>query len=183
MRLLIRRRPHGFVDGIALGKFQAGLIYDVGTQVGNVLLAEGWAEPAAFSSTPLPNLTPNRINALVLVVDDESDLRQLAAGLLTRHGYDVVVARHGLEALEQLCDRCPDLVVLDLNMPVMDGWQFRAAQQRLAEPQLVSIPVLLLTGVEDADAQAVKLNAAGVLKKPFDPNGLLDAVESALRAA
>ncbi len=119
----------------------------------------------------------------MLVVDDESDLRQLAAGLLARHGYDVVVARHGLEALEQLCDRCPDLVVLDLNMPVMDGWQFRAAQLRLAEPHLVNIPVLLLTGVEDAADQVVKLNVAGVVEKPFDPNRLLDAVETALRAA
>ena len=127
MRLRICRRLQGFIDGVAIDHFQIGLIYEIGTQLASVLLAEGWAEPvgAADCSLTIPRPPPKRAGAMVLVVDDESDLRQLVAELLLRHSYDVVVAQHGREGLERLCERCPDLVLLDLNMPVTDGWQFR----------------------------------------------------------
>src|SRR5438093_12236735 len=126
MRLRIRRRLQGSIDGVAIDHLQMGLIYEIGSQIASVLLAEGWAEPvsAAESTLSTPRLPPQRERALVLVVDDESDMRQLVAELLVWHGYDVVFARHGCEALERLCEHCPNLVVLDLDMPVMDGWQF-----------------------------------------------------------
>jgi CheY-like chemotaxis protein len=94
-----------------------------------------------------------------------------------------VLAQHGREALERLCERCPDLVLLDLNMPVMDGWQFRAEQRRLVEPRLVNVPVLILTGADGANQHASTLDAVGAVEKPFDPNRLLNAVRTALRAA
>jgi two-component system, OmpR family, alkaline phosphatase synthesis response regulator PhoP len=185
MRLRICRRLQGSIDGVAIDHFQIGLIYEVGTQVASVLLAEGWAEPvsAADSTLTIPRPPPKRVNAVVLVVDDESDLRQLVAELLLWHGYDVVLAQHGREALERLCEHCPDLVLLDLNMPVMDGWQFRAEQRRLVEPDLVNIPVLILTGADGADQHAATLDAVGAIEKPFDPDRLLNAVRTALRAA
>ena len=119
----------------------------------------------------------------ILVVDDEPDLRQLTADLLISDGFDVVIAQHGREALERLGDHRPDLVLLDLNMPVMDGWQFRAEQRRLLEPDLVNIPVLILSGAEGADQHAATLEAIGAIEKPFDPDQLLNAVRTALRAA
>jgi CheY-like chemotaxis protein len=185
MRLRICRRLQGSIDGVAIDGFQIGLIYEVCTQIASVLLAEGWAEPvgAVDDTVASPRPPPERMSAVVLVVDDEADLRQLTADLLTCHGYDVVLARHGREAIERLREHCPDLVLLDLNMPVMDGWQFRAAQQRLLEPHLVKIPVVIVTGAEGADIRDAVLNAAGLIEKPFDPEVLLDAVRTALRAA
>ena len=185
MRLRICRPLQGSIDGVAIDHLQPGLIYDLGTQVASVLLAEGWAEPvgAADSSVAKTRPPPKRASAVVLVVDDESDLRQLVADLLSWHGYDVVLAQHGREALERLCEHCPDLVLLDLNMPVMDGWQFRAEQRRLLEPGLVNIPVLILSGADGADKHAAKLGVVGAIEKPFDPDRLLDAVRTALRAA
>jgi CheY-like chemotaxis protein len=185
MRLRICRRPRGSIDGVAVDHYQIGLIYEIGTRVASVLLAEGWAElvGAADSTLTTPRPPPKRASAVVLVVDDESDLRQLVAELLLGHGYDVVLAQHGREALERLCEHCPDLVLLDLNMPVMDGWQFLAAQRRLLEPHLVNIPVLLVTGADGADAHAATLKAVGLIEKPFDPDRLLNAVRTALQAA
>ena len=74
-------------------------------------------------------------------------------------------------------------VLLDLNMPVMDGWEFRAEQLRLLEPGLVNIPVLILSGADRADQHAATLGAVGAIGKPFDPDRLLHAVRTALRAA
>jgi CheY-like chemotaxis protein len=71
-------------------------------------------------------------------------------------------------------------VVLDLNMPAMDGWQFRAEQQQLADERLAAIPVVLMTGEDDAEAHAEELQAAAVVKKPFDVTEFLLAVERAL---
>jgi CheY-like chemotaxis protein len=183
MRLRICRRLQGSIDGVAIDHFQIGLVYEIGTQVASVLLAEGWAEPVAVSTLSTPRPPPKRASAVVLVVDDESDLRQLVAELLLGHGYDVVLAQHGREALERLCECCPDLVLLDLNMPVMDGWQFRAEQRCLVEPRLVNIPVLILTGADGANQHAATLDAVGAIEKPFDPDRLLNAVRTALRAA
>src|SRR5438093_10220027 len=184
MCIRICRRLQGSIDGVAIDHFQIGLIYEISTQVGSVLLAEGWAEPvgAADRTLTTPRPRPKRASAMVLVVDDESDLRQLVAELLSGHGYDVVLAQHGREALERLCDHCPDLVLLDLNMPVMDGWQFRAEQRRLLEPDLVNIPVLILSGADSADQHAATLDAVGAIEKPFDPDRLLNAVRMALPA-
>ncbi len=185
MRLRICRRLQGSIDGVALDHFQVGLIYEIGTQVASVLLAEGWAEPlgAADNVRPAPRPPPIRLHAMVLVVDDEPDLRELVAEFLLAHGYNVVLAQHGREALERLSEHCPDLVLLDLNMPVMDGWQFRAEQRRLLAPDLVNIPVLILTGADGADRHAATLEAVGAIEKPFDPDRLLNAVRTALRAA
>jgi len=185
MRLRICRRLHGSIDGVAIDHLEIGLIYEIGTQLASVLLAEGWAEPISAADAALPSLRPplKRPSAVVLVVDDEPDLRQLTANLLISNGFDVVIAQHGREALERLCEHRPDLVLLDLNMPVMDGWQFRAAQARLVDSHLVNIPVLILTGADGAPEHAATLNAVGLIEKPFHPDQLLDAVRTALQAA
>jgi CheY-like chemotaxis protein len=179
--LRICRQPEGTIDGVRVDHFRPGLVYEFGTELANVFLAEGWGEPCAEQTTAgIVNRTPNRIAALVLVVDDETNLRRLTASLLSCHGYEVVEACHGQEGLAQLREHSPDLVILDLNMPVMDGWQFRAEQLRLPDGRLTAIPVLLVTGEEGSDDQFTKLQAAGLLKKPFDPDQLLDAIQTAL---
>jgi CheY-like chemotaxis protein len=90
------------------------------------------------------------------------------------------VAGHGSDAIHRLRETCPDLIVLDLNMPVMDGWQFRTEQRYLTDKKRAAVPVLLMTGIDDAAAQAEALQAVGVITKPFDPDDLLDAVSAAI---
>ena len=179
MRLRICSQPAvGALDGISLNDYRAGGIYDLSPQLANLFLAEGWAEPLEGDETARP--FANEVSALVLVVDDDTDLRQLTATVLSCNGYRVVQAQHGREALGRLASDTPDLVVLDLNMPVMDGWEFRGEQQRLADGRLAAIPVLLLTGADGADGHAGVLKAVGLIKKPFDPEELLGAIGTAL---
>jgi CheY-like chemotaxis protein len=178
MRIRICRTPTRSSDGGPIEQFSAGLVYDIGTELARVFLAEGWAEPVGFDD--VVTQPPNRIAAVVLVVDDETDLRALTTSFLTCIGYEVIEARHGEEAIARLTQNAPDLVLLDLNMPVMDGWQFLAAQQRLRDGQLAAIPVLLLTAADSVSDQVATLKAVGLVEKPFDPERLLAAIRAVL---
>jgi CheY-like chemotaxis protein len=117
---------------------------------------------------------------LILVVDDQTDLRQLTAELLSCNGYDVVQAGHGREAIAKLCEHSPDLVVPDLNMPLMNGWQFRAEQLRLPDGHLTAIPVLLLTGEDGAHDQIRTLKAVASSGSHSTAIELLNAIQTAL---
>jgi len=180
---LLKRLSHADLADLSPDRFHVGGIYELNTLIASVFLAEGWAEAVSEHETPpvrsaAPQVLP--YGGVVLVVDDEPGVRHVARILLSHSGYDVVVARHGKEGLARLIDKCPDLVVLDLHMPVMNGWQFRAEQRRLAAAP-ASVPVLLMTGEADADACAAALDAVGVVKKPFAATALLDAVRTAMR--
>ena len=112
--------------------------------------------------------------APILVVEDEPDLRSLMVGLLEGDGYRAVGASNGEEALEALREGLrPCLILLDLMMPRMDGWAFRAAQRR--EPSLAPIPVVVVTGYGQQLA-ARPLGAVATLAKPFDLDKLLELV-------
>ena len=124
------------------------------------------------------------MGAQVLVVEDEADLRSALVELLSIWGYRVSTARDGREALERLrAGRGPMLMLLDLQMPVMDGWRFRAAQQLLSNVRVAAVPVVLMTGSDNAEKNAQALHAAGFVEKPFQPDLLLGAVLKALKAS
>ena len=130
---------------------------------------------------PSSSTAPRRATAhVILIVDDEPTVRGLVSTLLSDDGYVVCEAAHGEEGLEQLRRHVPDLVLLDLHMPVMDGRQFRAEQKAL-DSHLAAIPVLLFSGVRETLAQ--ELEAAGAVAKPFTPEELLSVVRQTLRAA
>ena len=103
----------------------------------------------------------------VLVVDDDSTIRSVIAELLLIEGYLVRTAANGREALEILRAWRPHLIVLDLMMPVMDGWAFRAAQRALPGA-LRDIPVVILSATRDVERHATELGAATAIPKPFD---------------
>jgi CheY-like chemotaxis protein len=116
----------------------------------------------------------------VLVVEDEPDVREIICLILQEHGVRATGAADGLEALERARNsEPPGLVLLDLMMPRMDGWQFRAAQ--LSEPELAGIPVLVLSGDGNVEAKAGDLAAAGFLRKPVDLEVLVTTVHRHLR--
>ena len=112
----------------------------------------------------------------VLVVDDDPDVRELMSQLLELEGHQVQGAADGEEALA--CLRRgprPDAILLDLRMPGMNGWEFRAAQ--LADPELASIPVYVLTADRTSDVEDLHaLRAAGFFHKPLDVDALLDTL-------
>jgi DNA-binding response OmpR family regulator len=116
----------------------------------------------------------------VLVVDDDGDVRALVAELLTRAGYEVNQAPNGREALKMLFDERPDLVLLDINMPELDGW---GTLERIRE--LSDVPVLMLTalGAELEKVRALRAGADDYVTKPFGRQELLARVESLLRRA
>ena len=116
----------------------------------------------------------------ILVVDDEPDLRDAVRVYLEMHGYIVLQAANGQEAVEKVRTTLPDLVVLDVMMPVRDGI---AALQQIRT--LSAVPVIMLTvkGDEDDKVRALRLGADDYVTKPFSQRELLARIESVLRRA
>lgn len=112
----------------------------------------------------------------ILVADDEPTLLQLVAFTLRLEGYEVVTAQNGLEAVEKTQREGPDLVVLDVMMPKLDG--FDVLQALKSDPETQGIPVIMLTGLSD-DGSVVRgwdQDVDCYLTKPFDPAELLSMV-------
>ena len=102
----------------------------------------------------------------VLIIEDDALLRSAIAEGLSAEGFEVKSAANGRDALSVLGHWHPDLIILDLAMPHMDGWLFRAEQRRL--PSLAAIPVIVLSGAADTGAQLDELAVAAALAKPCD---------------
>ena len=112
---------------------------------------------------------------LVLVVDDDHDILGLVRLRLERSGYEVVSAHDGLEALERIGERAPDLAIVDVMMPRMDGHELTRALR--ARPDTATIPILVLTAaVQNADVQGADAH----LRKPFSPRELVARVSELL---
>jgi DNA-binding response OmpR family regulator len=111
----------------------------------------------------------------VLVVEDDSPIRALVSDLLHEEGYNVVQASDGFEALNQLRSMRPDLIVLDLMLPGMTGWQFLERSQEQLEQG--NIPVLILSAVSGQDNDSSSLGVAAWLNKPIDVDRFLGAVK------
>lgn len=110
----------------------------------------------------------------VLVVDDDPGLQEALEAILELEGYDVRTARDGLDALEQVQAGLPDLIVLDLMMPRMDGYAFaRELEERGLRSQ---VPIIVLTADGRADYKARQIGADGGLAKPFDIEAFLGEV-------
>jgi len=110
----------------------------------------------------------------VLVVDDDPAIREILAIALEDEGHEVSTAEHGAEALVRVDERTPDLVLLDLNMPVLNGWETHA-RLRARSPR---IPVVYMTAGNVARKEAETHQADGFLPKPFDINLLFTLIDS-----
>ena len=109
----------------------------------------------------------------VLIVDDEPDVVSLIERTLTSDGFDVVKAYDGIGALDLVSTEKPDLVLLDLMMPMMSGYE--VCQQLKSNPQTRDIPVVCLSSAHTPDARAHSLKAGAVelITKPFFPQELI----------
>lgn len=106
----------------------------------------------------------------MLIVDDESDIRETVSEVLAEEGYEVHDAQDGAEALSKCRALHPSVVLLDLMMPRMNGWEFRAAQMH--DPELAEIPVVVVSAL----GRVSTIDAAAFLQKPFDLSDLLEVV-------
>lgn len=104
-----------------------------------------------------------------MVVEDDHLIREAIAEALDEEGFEVIEAANGREALDKLHSEQASLVLLDLMMPVMDGWQFR--EEQLQDPELSTIPVVVLSAVQDE-----RVPADRHFSKPCDLDDLLDTV-------
>jgi CheY-like chemotaxis protein len=112
----------------------------------------------------------------ILIVEDDFDIREALTQILEEEGYVVRGASNGREALDVANDEVPKLILLDLMMPVMNGWQFRAEQ--LKDPRLASVPVIVISADPQVQPKAASLGAAGLLRKPISLDDLLQAVKT-----
>lgn len=121
----------------------------------------------------MPSFSPSTAaTGAVLIVDDDPEIRECIQRILEEEGYDVRTAENGQRALDRIEEQRPDVVLLDLNMPVMSGWQL---QQRLREQEL-RIPLIFMTAATNARAEAERHHADGFLPKPFELNHLVQTV-------
>ncbi len=112
----------------------------------------------------------------ILVIDDDPSILALVTALLQSAGYEVTSTPDATEGLRLLVADQPDLVVLDMRMPVMNGWQF--SQELKARG--ISVPIVVMTAAQDARAWAEEIEAAGYIGKPFDIDRLLEEVARAI---
>jgi CheY-like chemotaxis protein len=110
----------------------------------------------------------------VLIVEDDEDIRADLAAILGLKGWPVEQAANGLEALEHMRRELPCVVLLDLMMPEMNGWELRAAMKN--DVRLRDVPVVVVSGAGRLDESTAALDAAAVLPKPFELAQLLELV-------
>jgi two-component system alkaline phosphatase synthesis response regulator PhoP len=117
----------------------------------------------------------------ILVVDDEPDVASLLTLMLKSQGYDVIVARDGQEALEKARSQNPDLILLDVMLPKMDG--YKVARMLKFDENFSHIPIILLTAkIQEKDRQTgLEMGANDYVTKPFDTASLLSKVKAMLQ--
>jgi DNA-binding NtrC family response regulator len=113
----------------------------------------------------------------ILVVDDDESIRELVAEILLDAGHEVVQARNGAHAFGHIQQGTEfDLVVLDMRMPVVDGWQFASGLAELG----LALPIVVMTAAQNARRWAEEIGAAGYIAKPFGIDELLSAIENVI---
>jgi chemosensory pili system protein ChpA (sensor histidine kinase/response regulator) len=138
-------------------------------------LAEGLDD-----ATVAPVIEEERIRPLVMVVDDSITMRKVTGRVLERHEYEVETAKDGLDALEKLHERVPDLMLLDIEMPRMDGYEL--AIQMKADPRLRGVPIIMITSRtgEKHRQRAFDLGVERYLGKPYQEAELLAQISEVL---
>jgi DNA-binding response OmpR family regulator len=137
------------------------------------------APVSSYPSHARPS-SPQRKNVTrVLVIDDDASIRQVIAYALADEGYQVDEASDGQAALDLVEHRHPDIILLDMKMPGMDGWQFaRLYRERYGH----QAPIIVLTAAQDASQRGWDVNAEGYVSKPFEIEVLVARVSAISKA-
>lgn len=163
-------RLAGIAGATVLGNGQVVLILNpVNLVHGAGMKAEAAAAPAA----PAPAPETKAAAPLVMVVDDSLTVRKITGRMLAREGYEFVTAKDGVDALQQLQDIRPDVILLDVEMPRMDGFEF--ARNVRADEATRSIPIIMITSrtAEKHRNRAIELGVNEYMGKPYQEDQLL----------
>jgi CheY-like chemotaxis protein len=114
----------------------------------------------------------------VLAVDDDPMIVELVKRTLQDKGHEVITAQNGLEALEALKKKIPDLILLDVQMPKMDGYAF--ILKKSTDPAIAGIPVIVLTSMVKTEPLFKRHGVKAYLLKPIDTQDLLDKIQAIL---
>src|SRR5690606_6803592 len=157
----------GIAGATIMGDGRIVIILDMGA-----LVRSGWR-----TSLPQQPDEPQQRAASVLVVDDSITVRRVTQRLLERNGMKVTTAKDGVDALSVLQEHVPDIILLDIEMPRMDGYEL--ATQVRADERLAHIPIVMITSRvgEKHRARAIELGVNDYLGKPYQEHQLLDAIE------
>ncbi|WP_425602250.1 response regulator [Luteimonas aquatica] len=165
----------GIFGATIMGDGSVVVILDIAPLVRRQAMQPRDARPAA------PEAAPRRHVPLVMVVDDSVTMRKVTGRILERHNFEVMVARDGIDALEQMVDRVPDLMLLDIEMPRMDGYEL--ANQMKGEPRLRDVPIVMITSRtgEKHRQRALEIGVERYLGKPYQENELVRNVYELLK--
>lgn len=122
----------------------------------------------------------HRVRPLVLIVEDQTELRQLYAQQLSISGFDVIEAGNGADAVAHTASHAPDVILMDLSLPIVDGWE--ATRRLKADHRTAHIPVVALTA-HDGSGELQRATRAGCdwfVPKPCPPDALIDEVRRVL---
>ncbi|MCE7902818.1 MAG: hybrid sensor histidine kinase/response regulator, partial [Gammaproteobacteria bacterium PRO9] len=163
----------GISGATILGDGRIVVILDVGALVRS-------ARPAP--DMPPPEVLPERKKLTALVVDDSITMRRVTQRLLERNGFHVVTAKDGVEAITVLQDHRPDIILLDVEMPRMDGYEF--ARHVRNDAGMAGVPIIMVTSrvSEKHRARAIEIGVNDYLGKPYQERELLQAVQQQLAA-
>jgi two-component system KDP operon response regulator KdpE len=116
-------------------------------------------------------------NRRVLVVEDEPELREVVCAVLEDEGYTVVAASDGRQAVDMACENVPDLIILDMGLPILSGEEVASTlREKLAKPP----PILVMSAAGTVAERARRIGAANYIPKPFELDDLTDAVHNLL---
>ena len=122
-------------------------------------------------------LRPGTALQQILVVEDDAAVREVAESVLLDAGYVVRAVADGQAALQELTARRPDLILLDLGLPEMDGWEVLARISEAGNPP----PVVIMTAYSAVTSRAFDAGAAAAVLKPFDVNDLVSTVDRLIK--
>jgi CheY-like chemotaxis protein len=149
-----------------------------GPRRGRRLTMAGQGAPGRGRWDPAMEVVGMHRKKLILTVDDEAAQRQIFSSYLTFAGYEVIEAANGVEGLRMARDRGPDLILLDIGMPVLDGWGTMVLLGD--DPTTSSIPVVALTAYDLSATQLREAGFCGYLEKPIVPYRVLEEVEACI---
>lgn len=116
----------------------------------------------------------------VLVIDDDDAVCEILREALTDEGYAVATVPHGAAALDMVRHHQPAVIILDLRMPIMDGWSFAEQYRRRADP---AASLILLSATKDIEESARRIGAAAFISKPFELTDVVSKIERCITAS